>query len=107
MLTQPLSKKIAVVVVMIAIIVTLWFVVKKPNTVSKTSDEAKKSQTSLDVSAQSATVVNSVPVDPAVAQVKNSGVSDASLAQDISVVDQQLKDFSTQARSASATVLKK
>ncbi len=93
------SKKIAIVAIVAVIIIALWFVMKKPATPSV----SPQANADTSVASQTATVVNAMPADPAVLQVKGSGVSDASLNQDSVAVDAQLNGLSTDSKNASAS----
>lgn len=99
----PLSKKIAIGVVVLIIIIVLLFVMKKPSSVSAPVDTAA---TEVATTSQPVVTTPSVPVDPTVEQVKNSGVSDTALNQDIAALDSQLSGFSTDTKNASATTTK-
>ncbi len=92
------SKKIAIIAIVAVIIIAMWFVMKKPSSVSnvQTAAQAKVTETAT---SQTAAVVNAAPVDPSVEAVKASGNSDTALEQDVASVDAQLKGFSSDSAS--------
>ncbi len=96
-----MSKKVTIIVILVVIIIALYFAMKKPtqNNVPVPSQTASNVETATSAT-QTAVVVNAAPVDPAVSQIKNSGLSDNSLNQDMTAIDAQLKDFSSENSTA-------
>jgi flagellar biosynthesis/type III secretory pathway M-ring protein FliF/YscJ len=101
MSNSPLSKKIAIAVVVIVIVVVLFFVMKKSGNQAGSNMTANVAATTSETSPDAAQpVVPAVPVNPAVDQVKASGVSDSSLEQDAKSLDEQLSGLAADAKNA-------
>lgn len=93
------SKKIAIIVIVAIIVVFIWLLVSKAP--SQNNIQNSQATASEEATSQTASVVNALPVDPAVSQLKNSGVSDQSLNQDSIAIDAQLNSFSSESKNAS------
>ena len=93
------SKKIAIVVIVLVIIGVLWFVMKKP-VASDAVNTAATKEPVASTTEQGANALSAIPVDPAVAAVKGSGVSDGALSKDAAAVDEQLKALSSDTATA-------
>ena len=93
------SKKIAIIAIVAIIVVAGYIVFKKPTTGAVTQTQTATSETAT---SQTAAVVNAMPTDPAVEQVKTTGASDADLNSNTAALDAQYTGFSADSKDAGA-----